>query len=113
MPHGFAAPWVKETSQREKVVLIGWGYGSDSTKIPREGLLKGYLASLRPGAILLFHDGEGDHSKTLWLAERVLAELKKRVSSPCASTSCWRTNAVTAVLLSLLLSMRAPSRVRI
>ena len=82
MPHGYVRDWVKEIAKQEKLILVNWTYGSDWTNLSREEMLKGYLSRLRPGAILLFHDGKGDRSKTLWVLSRVLEEMKKKNLKP-------------------------------
>jgi len=74
--------WTKEVAKKQKVILVNWTYGSDWTNISKERMLKGYLAALRPGAILLFHDGEGDRSKMMWIVPRVIAELRKKNLEP-------------------------------
>jgi peptidoglycan/xylan/chitin deacetylase (PgdA/CDA1 family) len=82
MPHGYVRDWVKEVAKQEHVILVNWTYGSDWTNISKEEMLKGYFSRLRPGAILLMHDGEGDRSKTLWVLKRVLEEIKKKNLKP-------------------------------
>lgn len=83
MPNGYVRDWVKKVAEREGYVLVNWTYGSDWTNISEEKMLEGYLKHLRPGAILLFHDGGSrKKEKTLRITEKVLAEAKKKGLSP-------------------------------
>ncbi|MBI4057348.1 MAG: polysaccharide deacetylase family protein [Elusimicrobia bacterium] len=78
MPNGYVRDWVKEVAQEEKVILVNWTYGSDWTKIDTAQMLKGYLSHLHSGAVLLFHDGGKDRSRTLSILEKVLKEMEKK-----------------------------------
>jgi len=92
MPHGYVRDWVKDIAKQEHVILVNWTYGSDWTNLSREEMLKGYLSRLRPGAILLFHDGKGDRSKTLWVLKRVLEEIKKKNLKPVRIDELFQTS---------------------
>ncbi len=79
MPNGYSRDWVRKAARENGYVLVNWTYGSDWTKLSDEEMLAGYLKELRPGAILLFHDGGGKvRERTLRLTEAVLAEAEKR-----------------------------------
>ncbi|MFA5160888.1 MAG: polysaccharide deacetylase family protein [Elusimicrobiales bacterium] len=98
MPYGITKKWVLQTARRNKYVVVNWDYGSDWESRPKEELLKKYLASLTPGAILLLHDG-GDHRQaTVYIVRRVLEEAKKRRLVPVRLDTlldCPENNAVT------------------
>lgn len=72
MPHGIDRPWIKEAAKSAGHVLVNWTYGSDWTGDSVETLSKSYVAALKPGAILLFHDGNPRREKSLALVEAVL-----------------------------------------
>lgn len=74
MPHGIDRPWIKEAAKESGLVLVNWTYGSDWTGDPVETLAKEYVAQVKPGAILLFHDGNSKREKSLALVEAVLKE---------------------------------------
>jgi len=82
MPYGVTRPWVLRVAKKTGHPVFNWTYGSDWEKKPKEELLKGYLESLRPGAIILMHDGGGKGRKTVWLLKKVLEEAKKRGLKP-------------------------------
>jgi peptidoglycan/xylan/chitin deacetylase (PgdA/CDA1 family) len=72
MPHGIDRPWIKEAARQMGYALVNWTYGADWHSKPAKELLPGYLTAVRPGAILLFHDGGRNRAKSLQLAEAVI-----------------------------------------
>ncbi|MDT8285934.1 MAG: polysaccharide deacetylase family protein [Elusimicrobiales bacterium] len=83
MPNGYSRDWVRKVAAAEGYALVNWTYGSDWTKLSDEEIVAGYLKALKPGAILLFHDGGGKvRERTLNLTKAVLAEARKRGLEP-------------------------------
>ncbi|KAF0125945.1 MAG: polysaccharide deacetylase [Elusimicrobia bacterium] len=83
MPNGYSRDWVRKVARAEGYALVNWTYGSDWTKLSDEEMTAGYLKALKPGAILLFHDGGGKvRQRTLRLTRAVLAEAAKRGLEP-------------------------------
>jgi len=82
MPNGYDRDWVRKVAARKGYVLVNWGYGSDWTRVPEDKMTAEYLKNLKPGAILLLHDG-GDE------ARRVVGELvdAQRVAFAVHATS--------------------------
>jgi peptidoglycan/xylan/chitin deacetylase (PgdA/CDA1 family) len=78
MPHGIDRPWIKEIAKELGITLVNWTYGADWNKGSAQELLPGYLAAIKPGAILLFHDGRNDTSTSLKLVEAVIQEARKK-----------------------------------
>ena len=78
MPHGIDRPWIKAAAREMGYALVNWTYGADWQPGSAEQLLPGYLAAIRPGAILLFHDGGRDRSKSLKLAEAVIQSARQQ-----------------------------------
>lgn len=97
MPNGYSRDWVKKVAKSRGYALVNWTYGSDWTRLSDEEMTAGYLKALKPGAILLFHDGGGKmRERTLRLTEAVLAEAERR--------------GLKAVTLDRLLGLPAPEK---
>lgn len=79
MPNGYSKPWVKETLKKLGYTSINWSYGSDWTKLPEDKMIAEYRKAVRPGNILLMHDGGGkSREKTLRITAAVLDEAAKQ-----------------------------------
>ncbi|OGR52251.1 MAG: hypothetical protein A3I11_05355 [Elusimicrobia bacterium RIFCSPLOWO2_02_FULL_39_32] len=78
MPHGYHRAWMKEIAKEFNICLVNWTFGKDWLKISEDRLSKEYLQNLKPGAILLFHDGGRHREKTLNLLPLIIEEAKKR-----------------------------------
>ncbi len=79
-PYGMHWPYMLEAAKKHQFVVINWDHGEDwFLKRSKEEMLKGYAASLRPGAIMLLHDGGKLHrDKTIWVTEELLKAAKKK-----------------------------------
>lgn len=83
MPNGYDKPWVREAARRLDYTLVNWTYGSDWTKIPEERMTAEYVKAVKPGAILLLHDGGGKaREKNLRITEAILLEAKRKGLAP-------------------------------
>jgi peptidoglycan/xylan/chitin deacetylase (PgdA/CDA1 family) len=78
MPHGIDRPWVNEAAKKNGFVMVNWTYGSDWEKRAEDAQKKDYVNSIKPGAILLFHDGGNKREKTLALTEAVIKAAKEK-----------------------------------
>lgn len=79
MPNGYSRPWVKETLKKLGYESINWSYGSDWTKLPEDRMIAEYRKAVRPGNILLLHDGGGkSRERTLRITAAVLDEAAKQ-----------------------------------
>jgi peptidoglycan/xylan/chitin deacetylase (PgdA/CDA1 family) len=59
-PHGYRNPFVARSARRLGYRTIGWTFGvRDSDPIPAGEIRRRVRARLRPGAIILLHDGDG------------------------------------------------------
>ncbi|MFH1619070.1 MAG: polysaccharide deacetylase family protein [bacterium] len=83
MPNGFVRDWVRGVAKKGGYILVNWTYGADWSALSKEDMLKGYLKNLRPGSILLLHDGgKKDRKTTIWLTGKILEEARKKGLSP-------------------------------
>ena len=78
MPHGYQRPWLKSIAKEFGYALVNWTFGEDWTAVPEDKMAKDYLARVRPGAILLFHDGGKNRSKTLKILPQVIQEARSK-----------------------------------
>lgn len=75
MPNGYAAGWVSETAKKLGYRTANWSYGSDWTRLAEDKMTAEYLKALKPGAVLLLHDGGGrSRERTLRITAAVLDE---------------------------------------
>ena len=59
-PHGYRNPFVQAAARRLGYDVIGWTFGVwDSDAPPAEEIRRRVRAKLRPGSIVLLHDGNG------------------------------------------------------
>lgn len=59
-PHGYRNPFVAITARRLRYRVFGWTFGVwDSDRPPAEEIRRRVRTKLRPGAIILLHDGDG------------------------------------------------------
>lgn len=78
-PYGIHWPYMMEAARRKQFVVVNWDHGEDwLLKKSKEEMFKGYAASLRPGAIMLLHDGGRRKEKTIWVVEELLKAAQKK-----------------------------------
>ncbi len=83
MPNGYDRAWVRKVAAGKGYILVNWTYGSDWTKAGEEAMTAEYLKNVKPGAILLMHDGGGkSREKTLRITEKVLQEAARKGLKP-------------------------------
>ena len=59
-PHGYRNPFVTSAARRLGYRVVGWTFGVwDSDRPPAPEIRRRVRAKLRPGAIILLHDGDG------------------------------------------------------
>lgn len=59
-PHGYRNPFVARVTRRLRYRTIAWTFGVwDSDRPPAEEIRRRVRAKLKPGAIILLHDGDG------------------------------------------------------
>ncbi len=83
LPNGYNKPWARQEAGRLGYTLVNWTYGSDWTKLPEDKMTAEYLKAVKPGAILLLHDGGGKvKEKNLRIVGRILDEAAKKGLKP-------------------------------
>ncbi len=83
MPNGYCRGWARKEAASMGYTMVNWSYGSDWTRKPEAQMTAEYLKAVRPGAILLMHDGGGkNREKTLRIVAAVLDEAQKKGLRP-------------------------------
>ncbi|OGR85702.1 MAG: hypothetical protein A2901_05770 [Elusimicrobia bacterium RIFCSPLOWO2_01_FULL_54_10] len=78
MPHGYHRPWMKEVAKEFGYALVNWTLGMDWHNMPEDKMAAYYLKSIRPGAILLFHDGGRGRGKTVRIVPLVIEKARSK-----------------------------------
>lgn len=75
-PGGDFKPWIREIAAGHGMRPLGWTSDSDDWKHPgTAAIMHNINANLRPGAIVLMHDGGGDRSQTVQALAQLLDQL--------------------------------------
>jgi len=75
MPNGFSKKWAIDIASSMNYTLVNWTFGIDWHNIPQEKMEELYLKAIKPGAIILLHDGGGKKKKkTIEITEKILKE---------------------------------------
>jgi peptidoglycan/xylan/chitin deacetylase (PgdA/CDA1 family) len=83
-PHGFRSPWVTPIARSLGQRTIGWSLGVwDSARPGADEIVRRALDGMRPGSILLLHDGDGydadgDRVQTAEALPRIIDGLRSR-----------------------------------
>ena len=83
-PHGFSSPWVTPIARSLGQRTIGWSLGVwDSARPGVDEIVTRTLDGMRPGSILLLHDGDGydpdgDRQQTAEALPRIIGGLRTR-----------------------------------
>ncbi len=119
-PHGFRSPFVVRTAQRLGYRVVGWTKGVFDTAAPGvDVIVERSKRALRPGAILLLHDadgnGEADRSQTAAALPAILdavrhAGLRPVVVSELARHApvralSWKRLALVALLVAAVVTI--------
>ena len=57
VPYGYYRSWIDKVTAKQHIDVVHWTFGCDWKKMSEEEMIQGYLSAVKPGAILLFHDG--------------------------------------------------------
>jgi peptidoglycan/xylan/chitin deacetylase (PgdA/CDA1 family) len=83
-PHGFRSPWVTPIARELGQATVGWTLGVwDSDKPGADAIARRTVDGIRPGTILLLHDGDGydpagDRTQTADALPAIITELRSR-----------------------------------
>lgn len=77
MPHGYVRKWVKEAAGKRGYVLVNWSFGCDWQKMSADEMAAGYIRSIKPGAIFLFHDGGKGRQTTVEILPKIIEKIQK------------------------------------
>ena len=82
-PHGFRGPWVNRVADRLGYRVVGWSKGVFDTALPGANVIaQRSREAMRPGAILLLHDadgnGHGDRSQTADALPAIIESMQER-----------------------------------
>lgn len=78
-PGGSLSPVVVDVAHRDGLAVLGWSVDPRDWKAPPAADIAGYVeAGVKPGSIVLFHDGGGDRSQTVEALRDVIATLSSR-----------------------------------
>ncbi len=77
MPHGIDRPWIREVARQQGVVLVNWTFGYDWFNQSKEDMTRNYTTNVKPGVIILMHDG-GKRQKTVDVLAALLQDLDRK-----------------------------------
>jgi peptidoglycan/xylan/chitin deacetylase (PgdA/CDA1 family) len=77
LPNGFSKTWAKTIINEKGYTLINWTFGCDWERMEEKKMTEKYLKALKPGAILLMHDGGKNKEKTLRITEAILKKARE------------------------------------
>lgn len=78
-PGGSLGPAVIEAAHVRGMRVLDWSIDSrDYTKPPAAALVTKILAAVRPGSVILLHDGDGDRSQTVAALRPLIQQLRAR-----------------------------------
>ena len=83
-PHGYRNPFVTVTTRRLGYTVFGWTFGvwDSDARVPADEIRRRVRRKLRPGAIVLLHDGdgydpEGDRRRTAAALPGIIADARE------------------------------------
>jgi peptidoglycan/xylan/chitin deacetylase (PgdA/CDA1 family) len=78
-PYGMRTPLVFRQTKRLGLQVVEWTISSQDWRSPgTDKIVKRVLRRVRPGAILLFHDGRGDRTETVEALPTIIEALTRR-----------------------------------
>ena len=78
-PYGATGPAVNRLGRTLGLIPVLWSVDSRDWQLPgTKAIVRRVLANVRPGAIVLMHDGGGDRQETLRALPAILRALKRR-----------------------------------
>lgn len=91
-PYGAIGPALRSVLREEGQIPVLWSIDTrDWSGLTPAGIAQKALAGIRPGDIILFHDGGGNRAATLKALGRVLPALEGRHLVPVTLSTLWRS----------------------
>ena len=78
MPNGYHRPWLKDVAKDFGYALVNWTFGEDWLSLSESQTRSDYLAHVKPGAILLFHDGGKNRAKTAAILPAIIESAQSK-----------------------------------
>lgn len=78
MPNGYSKKWARDVAGACGYDMINWTFGCDWQPLTTAEKLDGYVRSIKPGAILLLHDGGGRRGSTIELLPALIDEIRRQ-----------------------------------
>jgi peptidoglycan/xylan/chitin deacetylase (PgdA/CDA1 family) len=72
MPEGYYRDWVGEIAMKYGYVTMNWSVGGDWFDKPDEEIIKMFKSAIKPGAIILLHDGRNRGKRALKILEEIV-----------------------------------------
>jgi len=72
MPDGYYRDWVGEIAMEYGYVTMNWSVGGDWFDKPDEEIIKMFKSAIKPGAIILLHDGRNRGKRALKILEEIV-----------------------------------------
>ena len=78
-PGGTISPTIVDVAHERGLRIVNWSIDSGDYRKPAPDALKAYiLGRVRPGSVILMHDGGGDRSHTVDMLRGLIWELRAR-----------------------------------
>jgi peptidoglycan-N-acetylglucosamine deacetylase len=78
-PYGAFDAWTRGLIQERRMLMVLWSVNPEDYNRPgAKAIVKRVLAGVKPGAIVLLHDGGGDRSQTVEAVPRIVRGLRAR-----------------------------------
>ncbi len=72
MPEGYYRDWVGEIAMKYGYVTMNWSVAGDWFDKPDEEIIKMFKSAIKPGAIILLHDGRNRGKRALKILEEIV-----------------------------------------
>ena len=80
IPYGYYRSWIDQVTKKQHVDVVHWTFGCDWKKMSEEEMIDAYCEAVKPGAILLLHDGgsKRQRKKTLAILPPIIKSIQAK-----------------------------------